>query len=106
MPAGLRSKTTSADAKQDDQSAGQTYISGIWQGAVSAYRGSALPIPSQHCETIQRKADHFEALLGVLKILSHATSPETSDRPYWLSRAQAVIAKAEAILAGEPDPED
>lgn len=53
----------------------------------------------------QRKADHFETLLGILKVLAHAPEAGISDPPYWRQRADAAINKAEAILAGARDPE-
>jgi hypothetical protein len=44
---------------------------------------------------LQRKADHYETLLGILKVLAQA--PEA---PFWREPADAAIARAEAILAG------
>ena len=93
-----------SDEKSDMDSSGETYVSGVWQGVDSAYRGPALPVPSQFSEAIRRKADHFETLLGVLKILAHVEDLSAPDLPYWLPKAQAAIAKAEAILASAPDP--
>ena len=55
-----------SDEKSDTDSSGEAYVSGAWPGTDAAYAGSALPIPSRFTETIQRKADHFEMLLGVL----------------------------------------
>jgi hypothetical protein len=49
---------------------------------------------------LQRKADHYETLLGILKVVTH--TPEAS---FWRERADAAIAEAEAILAGAPDAE-
>ena len=83
---------------------GETYVSGVWQGVDAAYRGPASAIPSQFSEAIRRKADHFETLLGVLKILAHVENLGAPDLPYWLPKAQAAIAKAEAILSSAPDP--
>ena len=83
---------------------GETYVSGVWQGVDAAYRGPALAIRSQFSEANRRKADHFETLLGVLKILAHVENLGAPDLPYWLPKAQAAIAKAEAILASAPDP--
>jgi hypothetical protein len=48
-----------------------------------------LPVPSQFDEAVQRKADHFDTLLGLLKKRAHANDPAT----------QMAIAEAEAILA-------
>ena len=94
-----------SDQKEDFESAGETYVTGIWPGPDSAYRVTALPVPSQFGETIQRKADHFETLLGILKVLAHAPDGAVSDPAFWHQRAAAAIAKAEAILAGKRDPE-
>ncbi len=93
-----------SDEKSDADNSGETYVSGIWQGVDAAYRGTVLPISSQFSEAIRRKADHFETLLGVLKILAHVENLRAPDLPYWLPKAHAAIAKAEAILAGAPDP--
>jgi hypothetical protein len=93
------------DAKKDYESSGETYVSGAWNGADSAYRGPALSVPDQFDEAVQRKADQFELMLGMLKILAHADDLQAPDLPTWLPRARAVIAKAEAILVGEPDPD-
>jgi hypothetical protein len=89
--------------KADTDTSGETYVSGIWPGTDAAYAGSALPIPSQFAEAIQRKVDHFEILLGLLKILAHVGDLDPPDLPFWLPKAHAAIAKAEAILAGKPD---
>ncbi len=93
------------DAKKDYESPGDTYVSGAWQGADSAYRGPSLSVPGQFDERVRRKADQFELMLGMLKILAHADDLQAPDLPTWLPRARALIAKAEAILAGEPDPD-
>ena len=90
-------------AKVDAESSGENYVTGVWMGADAAYKGPAAPIPSQFRETIQRKADHFETLLGILKVLAHAPDVTAPDAAFWRPRAEAAIAKAEAILAGAPD---
>jgi hypothetical protein len=89
-----------SEQKEDYESSGETYVTGAWPGEDTAYRIAALPLPSQFGEMLQRKADHYETLLGILKVLAHA--PEA---PFWRERADAAIAKAEAILAGAPDAE-
>ena len=91
--------------KSDVETSGDTYVTGIWDGRDAAYRGKALGIPSQFGEQIQRKAGHFEVLLGLLKVFAHAPDAEPSDGPFWRQRLDGAITKAEAILAGEPDPE-
>ena len=86
-----------SEQKEDYESSGETYVTGAWPGEDTAYRIAALPLPSQFGEMLQRKADHYETLLGILKFL--APAPEA---PFWRERADAAIAKAEAILAGAP----
>jgi hypothetical protein len=93
------------DEKSDVETSGDTYVTGAWDGRDDAYRGRALSIPSQFGEQLQRRADHFEVLLGLLKVFAHAPDAEPADDPFWRQRLDAAIAKAEAILAGEPDPE-
>ncbi len=93
-----------SDEKSDVESSGDTYVTGIWFGTDAAYHGPAAPIPSHFQETMQRKADHFETLLGILKLLAHTPDATTAEAPFWRSRAEAAIAKAEAILASAPDP--
>jgi hypothetical protein len=89
-----------SEQKEDYESSGETYVTGAWPGEDTAYRVGALTVPSRFGEMLQRKADHFEILLGILKLLAHA--PDASFRR---QRADAAIAKADAILAGAPDPE-
>ena len=81
--------------RRDYECAGETYISGAWHGPGMANHGQALPVPSQFDETVQRKADHFPVLLGLLKTC--ATQGNAA--------IDAAIAKAEAILAGADDPD-
>lgn len=94
-----------SEQKENYESSGETYVTGAWPGADSAYRVAALPVPSQFGETVQRKVDHFETLLGVLKVLAHVPDLTAPDLPFWRPRAEAAIAKAEAILAGARDPD-
>jgi len=94
-----------SDQKEDADSAGATYVSGIWRGKDTAYKVSPLTIPSEFGGSVQRQAEHFETLLGVLKILAHETADSRTDLVYWYGRANAAIAKGEAILAGTRDPD-
>lgn len=89
--------------KQDFETAGETYVTGIWEGRDSAYKGATASVPSHYRETVQRKADHFEVLLGLVKVL--CGDDRALDRAYWRERAMPAIAKAEAILAGARDPD-
>lgn len=56
-------------AEKDVDSSGAIHITGIWDGAHAAYAGPPLQIPPQFNEPVQRRARHFEILLGLLKIL-------------------------------------
>ncbi|MHC2585185.1 hypothetical protein ACVI1J_000043 [Bradyrhizobium diazoefficiens] len=92
------------DNKSNVESSGDTYVTGVWEGQDAAYIGRPLTFPSRFDEQVQRKADHFEVLLGLLKILAHAPEGGSADVELWRRRADAAIAKAEAILAAENDP--
>jgi hypothetical protein len=93
-----------SDQKEDSDSARETYVSGAWPGSDNAYKVSPLIVPAEFGETVQRKAEHFETLLGMLKILAHAPEDGRTDLTYWRERADGAIAKAEAIIARLPDP--
>ena len=94
-----------SDEKRDYESAGETYVTGIWSGENAAYTGAAQPIPAHYVETPQRIASHLEVLLGLVKVLASQSDTEQLDRAFWLERAQPAIAKAEAILAGSREPD-
>lgn len=89
--------------KHDYDSAGETYVSGAWEGRDSAYRAPAVPVPSHYQETQQRQVEHFAVLLDVVKGLAAQSQP--ADPQLWRDQAMAAIAKAEAILAGIRDPD-
>jgi hypothetical protein len=89
-----------SDEKRDYESAGETYVTGIWSGENAAYSGAAQPIPSHYVEAPQRVALHLEVLLGLVKVLASQSDTEQLDRAFWLERAQPAIAKGEALLAG------
>ena len=89
-----------SEQKEDYDCSGETYVTGASPGEDAAYRVTALAVPSQFGEDVQRKADHFETLLAILKVLAQAPEGEPSDSQFWRQRADAAIAKAEAILAG------
>lgn len=95
-----------SNGKLDHEAAGETYVTGIWLGADAAYSGETIPVPSQFDETIQRKAAHFEVLFGLLKIVVADQVAQRRTDAYWLARASAAVAKAEAILAGARDPDE
>jgi hypothetical protein len=89
--------------QRDYESSGETYVTGIWPGA-DAYSVEVLAVPSEFSETNQCKADHFEILLGLLKVMAQDGSLDEEERSYWLPRTRAAIARAEAILAAARDP--
>ena len=91
------------DQKRDYEAAGEAYVSGAWQGG-EAYSGTAESVPSRFQERGQRKVDHFETLLGLLKIFAHERPLDQGDREFWIPRAQDAVAKAEAIFSGADNP--
>ncbi|MBM7327435.1 hypothetical protein JS562_30685 [Agrobacterium sp. S2] len=93
-------------AEKDFDSSGPVHITGIWDGTHAAYAGPPLQIPQQFDEPVQRRARHFEILLGLLKMLLDDISSSRPPLPDWLARSAWAIARGEAILAGEPDPEE
>lgn len=92
--------------KEDYDTAGETYVTGIWEGADAAYRGTAVPIPPHFDETMQRQAVHYEVLLGVLKIMLGDADAGRPTSPDWRARAAWAVDKAEAILAGARGPDE
>ncbi len=92
--------------REDYESSGETYVTGIWEGAEAAYRGPVIPVPAHFEETVQRQAAHFELMLGLLKIVvgdAKARRPTASE---WLGKADWAIARGEAILAGARGPDE
>lgn len=90
----------------DYETAGETYVTGIWLGADAAYFGDSVLVPSHFGETVQRKAAHFEVLFDLLKVVTADQVAQRRTDAYWLSRANAAVAKAEAILASARDPDE
>ena len=93
-------------AEKDFDSSDPVHVTGIWDGAHAAYAGRPVPIPPQFDEPVQRRAHHFEILLGLLKMLLDDISSARPPSLEWLARSAWAIARGEAILAGEPDPEE
>jgi hypothetical protein len=91
--------------KEDYETSGETYVTGVWPGDTQPYSVPPLAIPAQFGESLQRKSEHFEVLLGLLKVFAHAPEGGPADAPYWRKRADAAITKAEAILADARDPD-
>lgn len=88
------------------EDAGESYISGIWNGVDAAYSGQAVPVPSRFSETIERRVRHFEILLGLLKLLLADVQAGRARRDDWIERAVSAVARGEAILAGARDPDE
>jgi hypothetical protein len=90
--------------KRDYDSSGQIHVTGIWEGENTAYAGLPITIPSQFDEGTQRRAHHFEILLGLLKMLFHDVQVGRSPSVEWQAKSAWAIARGEAILAYAPDP--
>lgn len=90
--------------QKDYDSSGDIHVTGIWEGENTAYTGSPITIPSQFDEAVQRRAHHFEILLGLLKILFHDVQAARPPSVDWLAKSAWAIARGEAILAYAPDP--
>jgi hypothetical protein len=94
----------------DYESAGETYVSGLWLGEDAAYRGEALLIPAQFDETANRKAGYFGNLVAILETvtaeLRSAAGKISPDGAVGavLDQAAMAIAKGRAILSGAADP--
>ncbi|WPE24292.1 hypothetical protein [Shinella zoogloeoides] len=88
------------------EDAGETYVSGIWNGVDTAYSGHAVPVPSHFSETTERKVRHFEILLGLLKLLLADVQAGRAASDDWIERAISAVARGEAILSGARDPDD
>lgn len=85
---------------------GEVHVTGIWKGEKAHYAGSSIPVPSQFDEAVQRRADHFEILLGLLKMMVHDAHAPRALPPYWRGKTAWAIARGEAILACAADPEE
>jgi hypothetical protein len=82
--------------KEDYDCSGDTYVTGAWVGEDTAYRVSALAVPSQFGENVQRKAEHFETLLT----LSQGSRERAGRRTVGL----AVVAAARCDRQSPGDP--
>jgi len=89
--------------RHDYDGARETYVSGIWRGSDAAYRGQAIPVASRFDETVRRKADHFDALLALLKEPARPLGLSRTEFERWLPRAMAVIAEAQSVVVGLDD---
>lgn len=92
--------------KEDCESSGATFVTGIWQGADAAHRGRAIQVAPHFEETPQRQARHFEVLLGLLKILLADSEAGRTTAPEWTGKARWAVELAEAILDGARGPDE
>lgn len=92
--------------RKDYDASGEVHVTGIWRGEKAHNTGSSIPVPSQFDEAVQRRADHFEILLGLLKMMVHDAHAPRALPPYWRGKAAWAIARGEAILACAADPEE
>jgi len=91
--------------KCDYETAGETYITGIWSGTDTAYRVESTTVPSQFHETIQRKAEHFQELFDQLVYVAQPAGLSRADFDRWLPKAIATVEKARAIIEERRDPD-
>ena len=95
------------EQKRDYETAGGSYVSGAWRGD-TAYSGRAEHVPSRFEETNQRKVDHFETLLGLLKIFAQERPLDKAAREFWgrapgtPSRRERPSSAASTIPANRP----
>lgn len=86
-----------SDAKQDPESAGETYVSGIWIGAIP-YEGDSVEVPTEFEESVTRRATHYLELLMLLVEASYGAFES------WRPRVSTALQKARAIFDRRPDP--
>lgn len=95
------------DAKEDVDTSGETFVTGLWEGQDTDYSVLDLPIPDAFHETVQRKAEMFDALVAILKEPARPMGLSRHEFASWLARALAVLARAEVIIGGDDaDPAD
>ncbi|TIO24022.1 hypothetical protein [Mesorhizobium sp.] len=92
--------------REDYESSGETYVTGIWEGADAAYRGQTIRVAGHFEEAVQRKAAHFELMLGLLKIMVGDAKAGRATGPEWLAKSEWAIALGEAILDNAPGPDE
>ena len=88
------------DERSDVDTSGETYVTGIWQGAERAYQGTALPIPASFHETVQYEAELFNELRALGREPGRPMGLSREEFERWLPKALATIEKADAIQNG------
>lgn len=93
------------DGKEDVDTSGETYVTGIWSGEV-AHAQTSLAIPEQFDETLQRKAALFDDLVEILREPARKMGLSEYQFAHWLPRALRVLGRADKVLRdtarGEP----
>ena len=82
----------------DHETAGQTFVTGIWQGDDTAYQGEPVAASVRFGQTVQRKAELFETLVRLLEEPAQPMGLSRHDFDSWLLRALAAIAVADGIF--------
>jgi hypothetical protein len=88
--------------KFDYETAGENYVTGIWPASVAPYSQPSIAVPAHFGETVQRKAGHFETLLGLLKMI--LGDIRAGDMPRRRRKRAPGIAKAASITTGTIPP--
>ncbi|RWJ31988.1 hypothetical protein [Mesorhizobium sp.] len=92
--------------REDYGSCGETYVAGIWEGADAVYRGQAIRVPRHFEAAVQRKAAHFEIMLGLLKIMVGDAKAGRATASEWFAKSEWAIALGEAMLEGARGPDE
>jgi hypothetical protein len=87
-----------SDQRDDLETSGPTYVTGVWQGADAAYRGEAVAIPPAFGDATARLSQQVETLLAILGEPAQTMGLSATDFAGWLPHAKAAIAEAEALL--------
>lgn len=82
----------------DHETAGQTFVTGIWRGRDAAYQGEPVDAAARFGQTVQRKAVLFDTLVRLLKEPAQPMGLSRRDFDSWLLRALAAIAVADGIF--------
>ncbi len=82
----------------DHETAGQTFVTGIWRGREAAYEGEPVDASGRFGQTVQRKAELFETLVRLLREPAQPSGLSRHDFDSWLLRALAAIAVADGIF--------
>jgi len=74
-------------ALPDFETAGETYVTGAWEGADAAYSGPAVEVSEAFGETVDRKAELFVDLVALLREPAQPMGISEHAFMTWLPRA-------------------